>query len=151
MVIPAPTPCAKSKEKYSVVVTEDKIGPSLSQCSQYLPVFLENREHFGKVFYHCTFPVCLPTYWKVSQKLLKPNRNPRKGNKSPRYHNERKITFLHKCWDLTRRRLLTVLINYVTLQTMRALHPYHFLVCVMKFVKVRAGILLPRLSWASVL
>lgn len=93
MVIPAPTPCAKSKEKYFVVVTEDKIGPNLSQCSQYLPVFLENREHFGKMFYHCTLPVCLPTRWKVSQKLL----NPRKGDKFPRDHNERKATFLHKC------------------------------------------------------
>lgn len=54
MVISAPTPFAKSKEKYSVIVTEDTGGPSLRQCSQYLPVFLENREHFSKMFYHCT-------------------------------------------------------------------------------------------------
>lgn len=117
MVIPAPTPCAKSKEKYSVVVTEDKRGPSLSQCTQYLPVFLENWDHFGKMLYHCTLPVLLTTHWKVSQKLLKPNRNPRKGDKFPGYQNERKTTFLHKCWNLTSRRLLTVLINYMTLQT----------------------------------
>lgn len=83
MVISAPTPCAKSKEKYSVIVTEDKGGPSLSQCSQYLPVFLENREHSSKMFYLCTLPVCLPTHWKVSQKLLKLNRNPRKGEEFP--------------------------------------------------------------------
>lgn len=91
MVIPAPTPCAKSKKKYSVVVNEDKTGPSLSQCSQYLPVFLENREHSDSMFYH------LCAYQHAGNFLKNCRSQTGTQEKLTNSHNDRKTTFLHKC------------------------------------------------------
>jgi len=67
MVIPASAPSAKSKQKCSVIVTEDRTGPSLSQCSQDLPVFLGNGEHFRKPFYQGTYSVFANTLDSFSQ------------------------------------------------------------------------------------
>lgn len=156
MVIPAPTPCAKSKEKIFSGSDWRQERTKPQSVLTILSCFLGKQRALWQDVLSLHTSSVLTNMLGSFSKLLKPNRNPRKGEKFPWYHNERKTTFLHNCWDLTRRRLLTVFINYMTLQTMRALHAHHFCahhfwVCLVEFLKVKAGIPLPRLNCASVL
>lgn len=56
--------------------------------------FLAKQRVLCKPFYQCTHSACLPAHWKVSHRLLQPNRHLRRGDRLPGYHKgEKKCNF----------------------------------------------------------